>query len=39
MNNVTPTKEYLSFVNEVSDIRTLKATNMSAVVKDWVPND
>ena len=39
MNNVTPTKEYLSFVNEVSDIRTLKATNMSAVVKDWVPSD
>ena len=38
MDNATPTKEYLKFVNEVSDIRTLKALNMSSVIKDWLPN-
>ena len=38
MDNATPTKEYLKFVNEVSDIRSLKALNMSSVIKDWVPN-
>jgi hypothetical protein len=37
MSNVTPTKEYTDFIKKVSNIRELKAVNMSGVVKDWAP--
>jgi hypothetical protein len=37
MSNVTPTKEYTDFIKKVSNIRELKAVNMSGVIKDWAP--
>ena len=38
MSNSTPTDAYMEFASKVADARTLKAINMSAVVKDWLPS-